>query len=90
MEEFDRPLNRAEPAECQRDLSMLSPQHVAEAYRQAHEACGMEGDRLPSASAVQGLMTAWKLMWKWMRRGPIRKRMIELLNVGRKRLTTAP
>src|ERR1019366_5290277 len=53
--EFDRPLSRAELAERQRRLSMLSPHHVADAYRQAHEACRMDGDRLPRASAVQEL-----------------------------------
>ena len=68
--EFDRPLSRAELAERQRRLSMLSPHHVADAYRQAHEACRMEGDRLPSASAVQEMVTAWKLLWVWRRKGP--------------------
>jgi hypothetical protein len=68
--EFDRPLNRAELAERQRRLSMLSPHHVAEAYRQAHEACRMDGDGLPRASAVQELVTAWILLWGWRRKGP--------------------
>ena len=39
--------------ERHRRLAMLSPHHVAEAYRRAHEACRMDGDRLPRASAVQ-------------------------------------
>jgi len=60
--EFDRPLNRAELAERQRRLAMLSPHHVADAYRQAHEACRMEGERLPKASAVQEMVTAWKVL----------------------------
>ena len=30
----------------------------------------MEGDRLPSASAVQELVTAWKLLWGWRKRRP--------------------
>ena len=66
--EFDRPLNRAELAGHQRCLATLSPHYVADAYRQAHEACRMEGERLPKASAVQELVTAWKLMWKRRRR----------------------
>jgi hypothetical protein len=33
-----------------RRLSLLSPHHVAEAYRQAYETCWMEGDLLPRAS----------------------------------------
>jgi hypothetical protein len=45
--EFDRTPNREELAKHQRRLSMLSPHHVQEACRQAHEACRMEGDRLP-------------------------------------------
>jgi len=69
--EFDRPLNRAELAERQRRLSMLSPVHVADAYRRAHEACQMTGDRLPKAADVQEMVTAWKLMWELARRGPV-------------------
>jgi len=51
-EEFDRPLTPEELNERRRRLSLLSPHHVADAYRQAYEACRMEGDRLPRASAV--------------------------------------
>jgi hypothetical protein len=43
---------------------------VADAYKRAHEACRMDGDRLPGASAVQELVTAWKVMWQWRRKGP--------------------
>jgi hypothetical protein len=70
-EEFDHPLTKGELAERQRRLAMLSPQHVAEAYRQAHEACRMEGDHLPRASAVQELVTAWRVLWRWRRKGPV-------------------
>jgi hypothetical protein len=70
-EEFDHPLTNAELAERQRRLAMLSPHHVAEAYRQAHEACRMEGDGLPRASAVQELVTAWRVLWRWRRKGPV-------------------
>jgi hypothetical protein len=69
-EEFDRPLSSEELKDHQRRLTMLSPHHVADAYRKAHEECRMDGDRLPRASAVQELVTAWKLLWKWRRRGP--------------------
>ena len=67
-EEFDRPLSKEELAERQRRLSLLSPHHVADAYRQAYEACRMDGDRLPRASAVQELVTAWRVMWRWGRK----------------------
>jgi len=70
-ESFDKPLTPEELRDRQRRMSMLSPHHVADAYRQAHEACRMDGDRLPRASAVQELVTAWKLLWKWRRRGPV-------------------
>jgi hypothetical protein len=63
-EEFDRPLTEQELKDRQRRLSMLSPHHVFETYRQAHEACHMHGDRLPKASAIQELVTTWKLLWK--------------------------
>ena len=65
---FDRPLTRAELKERERRLSLLSPQHVAEEYRRAYETCRMDGDRLPSASAVQEMVTAWKLLWSWRKR----------------------
>jgi hypothetical protein len=31
----------------------------------------MQGDSLPRAIAVQELVTAWKLLWSWKRRGPV-------------------
>jgi hypothetical protein len=65
--EFDQPLTEAELQGLRRKLSMLGPQHLAESYKQAHEACRMEGDRLPLASAVQELVAAWKLLWMWRR-----------------------
>ena len=70
-EEFDRPLTPHELNERQRRLSMLSPHHVADAYRKAHDAARMDVDLVPRASAVQELVTAWKLLWKWRRRGPV-------------------
>jgi hypothetical protein len=70
-EEFDRPLTPLELEERRRRLSLLSPHHVANAYRQAHEACRMEGDRLPRASAVQELVAAWKADVGWRRKGPV-------------------
>lgn len=69
--EFDRPLTEAELKERARRLSLLSPHHVEDAYRQAYEACRMEGDPLPRASAVQELVATWKLLPKWRIRGPV-------------------
>lgn len=67
--EFDEATTAAELEEHRRKLSLLSPQHVADTYRRAHEACRMDGDQVPRASAIQELVTAWKLMWGWRRRG---------------------
>ena len=50
---------------------MLSPHHVAAAYRETHEARRMAGDRPSGASAVQELVTTWKLPWVWKRRRPV-------------------
>jgi hypothetical protein len=55
-------------AERWRIISMLSPQHVEQAYREAHEDVRMIGDRVPRASAVQELVIARKLLWKWRNR----------------------
>jgi hypothetical protein len=57
-EELDRPLTPVELNERKRRLAILSPHTVADAYRQAHGACRMEGDRLPRVSTVQELVTA--------------------------------
>ena len=48
--EFDRPLTSEQLAQRKRELSMLSPDSVAKAYREAHEACRIDGDRLPPRS----------------------------------------
>jgi len=55
-----------EPSEaCPERRRRLSPPESA------HEACRMDGDRLPRASAVQELVAAWKLLWGRRRRGPV-------------------
>jgi hypothetical protein len=66
--EFDRPLTQEELNRRERQLALLSLPHVTEAYRKAYEACRMDGDRIPQASAIQELVTAWKLLWMWRRR----------------------
>jgi hypothetical protein len=71
-EEFDHPLTVEQLAQRRHRLSLLSPFHVADAYRAAHEACRMEGDRLPTASAIQELVAVWKVLWGWRKKGPLR------------------
>jgi hypothetical protein len=68
--EFDTPLSKDDLAKRRRDLSMLSEHHVRDAYRDAYERCRMDRDGLPRASAIQELVTAWKLLWSWRRRRP--------------------
>lgn len=71
--EFDKPLTPDELKELHRRMALLSPHHVQLAYRNAHKDCQMDGDVLPRASALQELVTAWKLMRKWKRRRPPRR-----------------
>jgi hypothetical protein len=71
--EFDRPLSVEDLKALRRKLSMLSPSHVLEAYREAHQKCRMDGDVLPRAAALQELVTAWKILKGWKRRRPPRR-----------------
>jgi hypothetical protein len=72
---FDRPLSADQVRELYRKLALLSPHHVTDAYRKAHDECRMELDaeRLPKASAIQELVTAWKVLRQWKRRQPARR-----------------
>jgi hypothetical protein len=51
----------------------LSPHQIAEAYRKTYDDCRMESDRLPRASAIQELVTAWKLTRAWKLRRPVER-----------------
>jgi hypothetical protein len=66
--EFDTPLTNEDLAKRRRDLAMLSEHHVRDAYREAYDRCRMQGEALPRASAIQELVTVWKLLWSWRRR----------------------
>ena len=63
-----RPLSGESLKERYRSLSLLSPFHVRDAYWKAWEACKLEGDT-PNVQAIQELVTAFKLLWKWRRKG---------------------
>jgi hypothetical protein len=65
---FDHPLSAEELKELHRRISMLSPGHVYEAYRRAYADCRMEGEKLPRATALQELVTAWKVLRALRRR----------------------
>lgn len=60
-----RPLTKEALQERMRSLSLLSPQHVRDAYRRAWEQCRLEGADVPNVQAIQELVTAFRLLWKW-------------------------
>ena len=66
-EDFDLPMTAEELKQRKRELAGLAPPHVLAQYKAAHEACRVVDDRLPRASAVQTMVIAWKLLWKWRR-----------------------
>ena len=63
--DFEPPMDKARLDEYRRRLAQLDPFRVQKVYREAWYACRMEGNGLPSPRAVQELVTAWKLLWKW-------------------------
>ena len=71
--EFDHPLGKDELQALARRLGMLSPHGLVDAYRRAHLACSMPGDRVPRAAETQGMVTAWKLMRAWAKRRPVER-----------------
>ena len=68
---FDKPLNRDELAQLTRRLAVLSPHNVLQAYREAHQKCAIATDNLPAARSIQELVTTWKLLREWRKRGPL-------------------
>ena len=66
-EDFDRPMNAEQLKQRKHELAHLAQHHVLEQYKAAHAACRVVDDRLPRASAVQMMVIAWKLIWKWRR-----------------------
>jgi hypothetical protein len=45
-------------------MTMLSRYHVIKAYREAYDRCRMTGDIVPRPTAIQELVTAWRVLWK--------------------------
>jgi hypothetical protein len=58
-------LSRADLAELQRRLSMLSVTAVQDFYHGAHHRCRLEPGYFPPARAVQEFVTVWKQLRKW-------------------------
>jgi len=59
----DVPFTEEELKQLKRNLSLLSPPAVEDAYRTAYRECAPE--RKPCAKAIQQLVTAWKILRKW-------------------------
>ena len=64
--EENRPLTTKELDAFSRQLSMLHESRVQEIYREAWRKCEMVRD-LPAPYAIQQLVRAWKILWKWRR-----------------------
>jgi hypothetical protein len=60
--EYDKPLTRQQLAELERHLAGLDPFRVQSAYRQAYERCRLSGPVPPKASAIQELVTSWRIL----------------------------
>ena len=68
MKIADDVLTHAQVAELRRRLSMLHHTSVEQVYRDAYARCAPIGERMPKASAIQELVTAWKLLRSWEKR----------------------
>ncbi len=55
-------LSREDLTEFQRHLSMLSVPGVEGVYQTSYADCKYDGKRVPSAAAIQQLVTAWKVL----------------------------
>jgi len=66
--EPDSPLTKEEIEKYRRELSLLSTDRVEYYYQQAPwKECQLQQDQVPPVRAIQELVTAWKLLWKWNR-----------------------
>jgi hypothetical protein len=68
MKTADEVLTVVQVAELRRRLSMLHHTSVEQVYRDAYARCAPIGERMPKASAIQELVTAWKLLRSWEKR----------------------
>jgi hypothetical protein len=65
MRDPDEMLTADQLTELQRRLSMLHPSSVEQVYRDAYERCAPVSGRIPKASVIQELVTAWKQLRRW-------------------------
>jgi hypothetical protein len=50
---------------CTVGISLLSPSHVEDFYRESHRECCLHDKGFPAARSVQQLVQAWKELRKW-------------------------
>jgi hypothetical protein len=65
MQDPSEMLTHDQLAELQRRLTMLHPSSVEQVYRDAYERCAPVAGRIPKASVIQELVTAWRVLRKW-------------------------
>jgi hypothetical protein len=58
-------LTEVQLAELRKKLSVMSVTAVMDAYRSAYFQCKLEGDKVPSARAIQTLVQVWREMRRW-------------------------
>jgi hypothetical protein len=59
------PLTKQELDAFSRQLLMLHESRVQEIYREAWRKCQLVRDDLPSPDAIQQLVRACKILWRW-------------------------
>jgi hypothetical protein len=64
----DDKLTPVQLQELRRKLSTMSVTAVKDAYHSAYYQCRLDGDKIPSARAIQTLVQAWRGMRGWSKR----------------------
>ncbi len=60
--EFEPPFTPEELKRIWNRLATLSPYLVKQEYRSAYNACSLDGERIPTARAIQEFVTIWKFL----------------------------
>ena len=71
--QFDKPLTNEDVAQLRKHLASVDPLRVIRAYQDAYQRCRIQGELLPKASAIQELVTAWKVLRDRKRQRPPRR-----------------
>ena len=65
---MDDKLTTTQLADLRKKLSTMSVTAVKDAYHSAYFQCKLDGDKIPSARAIQTLVQAWREMRGWSKR----------------------